>query len=282
MKRIHLLVLFALVMPFMGMAAHTYRLGTYNLRIQTSKDTGEKDWDNRKGYIARTVIDNKYDVIGFQEIAGSRQKQDLEALLPNYELVAWGRNSASDSEGEGVGVAFLKDRYTLLEQGHFFLTETPGEPGIAWDAAYKRVSVYVKLKDKRTGDVFCFCSTHFDNEGKTARMKGAGLNVSKILEVAGDTPAFIVGDLNAEPHETAVHEVFAEQFEDSRIVSKKKPEGYEGTYCNWLHQPTTQRIDYVYCRKAEVLSYKTIVKDYGRALMPSDHIPVQIKVRLSK
>ena len=105
MKRIHLLVLFALVMPFMGMAAHTYRLGTYNLRIQTSKDTGEKDWDNRKGYIARTVIDNKYDVIGFQEIAGSRQKQDLEALLPNYELVAWGRNSASDSEGEGVGVA---------------------------------------------------------------------------------------------------------------------------------------------------------------------------------
>ena len=118
MKRIHLLVLFALVMPFMGMAAHTYRLGTYNLRIQTSKDTGEKDWDNRKGYIARTVIDNKYDVIGFQEIAGSRQKQDLEALLPNYELVAWGRNSASDSEGEGVGVAFLKDRYTLLEQGH--------------------------------------------------------------------------------------------------------------------------------------------------------------------
>lgn len=45
MKRIHLLVLFALVMPFMGMAAHTYRLGTYNLRIQTSKDTGEKDWE---------------------------------------------------------------------------------------------------------------------------------------------------------------------------------------------------------------------------------------------
>ena len=127
----------------------------------------------------------------FRKLQVVDRKQDLEALLPNYELVAWGRNSASDSEGEGVGVAFLKDRYTLLEQGHFFLTETPGEPGIAWDAAYKRVSVYVKLKDKRTGDVFCFCSTHFDNEGKTARMKGAGLNVSKILEVAGDTPLLL-------------------------------------------------------------------------------------------
>ena len=282
MKRIHLLLLFVLGMPFMGMAARTYRFGTYNLRIQTSKDTAEKNWDNRKEYIARTVIDNKYDVIGFQEIAGSRQKQDLEVLLPDYELVTWGRNSASDNEGEGVGVAFLKDSYTLLEQGHFFLTEDPGKPGIAWDAAYKRVSVYVKLRDKRTGDVFCFCSTHLDNEGKMARIKGARLNVCKILEVAGDAPAFIVGDLNAEPCETAVHEVFAEQFEDSRIVSKKKLQGYEGTYCNWLHQPTTQRIDYVYCRKAKVLSYKTIVKDYGRLLMPSDHIPVQIKVRLFK
>lgn len=282
MKRICLLVLLALVMPLIGMAAHTYRLGTYNLRIQTSKDTAEKDWDSRKDYIAKTVIDNKYDVIGFQEIAGNRQKQDLEVLLSGYELVAWGRDSASGSESEGVGVAFLKDRYALLEQGHFFLTENPKEPGIAWDAAYKRVSVYVKLRDKRTGNVFCFCSTHLDNEGKMARIKGAGLNVGKILDIAGDAPAFIVGDLNAEPCETAVHEVFGEQFEDSRIVSRRKPKGYEGTYCNWLHQPTVQRIDYVYCRKAEVLSYKTIVKDYGRTLMPSDHIPVQIKVRLSK
>lgn len=280
MKRIYLLGIIVLVMPFFqGMAAHTYRLGTYNLRIQTAKDVGEKDWDIRKVFIAKNVIDNKYDVIGFQEIAGSRQQHDLEMLLPEYTLVAWGRNSALCSEGEGVGVAFLKKRYTLLEQGYFFLTENPEEPGLAWDAAYKRVSVYVKLRDNRTNKVFCFCSTHLDNEGKMARAKGAELNVNKILKVAGDVPAFIVGDLNAEPDETIVHEIFGKHFKDSRIVSKKKPKGYEGTYCNWSHKPTTQRIDYVYCHKAKVLSYKTIIEDFGRELMPSDHVPVHIKVR---
>ena len=280
MKKILSIILIALAIPVSGMAVPKHRLGTYNLRIQTAKDSADKSWDNRKEYIARTIEEGKFDVIGFQEIANDRQETDLKTLLPDYEIVAWGRNSASVSKGERVGVAYRKARYTLLEKGHFFLSENPDTPALSWDAAYKRVSVYVKLQDKKSGEIFCFCSTHLDHIGTIARKKGAELNISKVLEAAEGHPAFIVGDLNAEPQEVSVHRIFGKEFKDSRSISGKKPKGYAGTYCNWLQKPTEQRIDYIYCRKADVLSYRTITKDYRRSIMPSDHLCVQIDVRL--
>lgn len=79
-----------------------------------------------------------------------------------------------------------------------------------------------------------------------------------------------------------VHTTFGAFFRDSRLLSATEPTGQEGTYSNWALSFGSQRIDYIYCRKADVGSYATINEDFGRGMTPSDHFPVQITVSLKE
>lgn len=258
--------------------ADIHRMGSYNIRVLSDKDTGDKAWTNRKEYVARIITGKEYDVIGIQEMK-KVQYNDLKLLLPDYGLEYWGRDSHLLSDvGEGVGVAWRTSRYTLLDKGRFFLSEDTENPVISWDAAYRRISVWVKLQDKQTDEIFYYCSTHLDNAGTIARREGARVNVETMLGIAGNYPCFICGDFNSSPGETMVHTTFGAFFRDSRLLSATEPTGQEGTYSNWALSFGSQRIDYIYCRKADVGSYATINEDFGRGMTPSDHFPVQITV----
>ena len=86
--------------------ARDYNMGTYNIRCINATLTGLRDWDNRKEYVAKIITDNRFDVIGLQEIANDDQENDLRQLLPEYSMVAWGRESAERNEGERLAIAF--------------------------------------------------------------------------------------------------------------------------------------------------------------------------------
>lgn len=268
-------LLLLLVIP---LHADIHRMGSYNIRVLSDKDTDAKAWANRKEYVARMITDKEYDVIGIQEMKDIQYK-DLKVLMPDYDLEYWGRDSHILSNvGEGVGVAYRTGRYALLDKGRFFLSEDPEKPVISWDAAYRRVSVWVKLQDKNTDEIFYYCSTHLDNAGTVARREGARINAETMLGIAGSYPCFICGDFNSSPGEVMVHNTFGAFFRDSRLLSATEPVGQEGTYSNWALSFGSQRIDYIYCRKADVWSYATMNEDFGRGITPSDHFPVQITV----
>lgn len=36
---------------------------------------GNRDWNNRKKFVAKTIIDNNFDVIGLQEVEKETQKK---------------------------------------------------------------------------------------------------------------------------------------------------------------------------------------------------------------
>ena len=277
MKRsVVLIVLTALVL---AANAATHVVGTYNIRIATKRDVGDKNWSVRKPFVARTITDNHLDILSINEIASHQQETDLRTLLPGYTLVAYGRESAEASHGERVGVLFRTAKYTLLDSGHFFLTENPDRPGLAWDAAYKRVAVWVLLQDKRSREELLVMSTHLDYKGTEARRMGAALCIERAQTLAQGRTAIIMGDLNAEPYETDVHSLFAAAgFQDARQVSRTKPRGTYGTFSNWLPVSTTQRIDFIYVLNATVRSYHVVAEDYGRPLLPSDHRLVVIKM----
>lgn len=263
--------------------AKDYHMGTYNIRCINATLTGLRDWDNRKEYVAKIITDNRFDVIGLQEIANDDQENDLRQLLPEYSMVTWGRESAEKNEGERLAVAFKTSDFALLDQGHYFLTPDPEVPGLAWDATHKRVSVWAKLQDKNTGETFFYCSTHLDNDGVVARKEGARLNVEMMNKLAGEYPVFIVGDLNAKATEKGVHATMGAYYDDSRLTSglDLSASGPEGTYSGWNPERSdNKRIDYVYSRHADVKSYKVITEDYGRGETPSDHFCVIVSVAL--
>jgi len=265
-------------------SSEVLRLGTYNIRIIKDTDLDDKAWVNRKEFVAKTITDNAYDVVAFQEVADKQQEDDLREILPDYTLVVWGRNSETLLSGERVGVAFLTNSFTLQESGFFFLSEDPTKPLVSWDSNSSRISVYVKLKSNATGEVFYYCSTHLDNVGTIARREGAKINVDIMRQKAGNFPCFIVGDFNAGPSETDVHNTMLAYFNDSRLVSQTSPIGSPGTLCGWssADQDASRRIDFVYCNNVEVLTYETISDNYGRTATPSDHFPVIISCTLDE
>ena len=268
---------------FIVIQAQNYNIGTYNIRCLNSNDTELKDWNQRKEFVAKTIIDNKFAVIGLQEISDAKQENDLKSLLPEYSIITWGRENASVVDGERVGIAYLTDKLVLLDNGYFFLAPNTDVSELGWDASHKRVSIWAKLQDASTGEIFFFCSTHLDNSGLIARREGARVNAEKMNDIARGYPIFIVGDFNAKANEKTTHYNLGAYFDDSRLVDGVTITGPEGTFSNWDPGKTdTKRIDYIYSRFADIHSYTTIIDDYDNGITPSDHFCVLVNLTLKK
>ena len=265
-------------------AAPVYRMGSYNIRGKNDSDTGDKSWDVRNVYVVKNIVDHDFDVIGLQENS-TDMLPDLEELLGDaYANHSWGAGSASDNRsGTHTTVVYKADKFTLLDKGQFFLAEDPTAPGLPFDTAVRRITVWVKLQNKETGEIFFYFSTHLDHKGEFARAETARLNVRKMQEIAGDYPAFIVGDFNAYYDEKAMYNTFNAYFNDSRKTTQSAPVGPGATFGPW--NPTLsggEPIDYVFCNRVNVLSYETITEDFGRGVTPSDHLPILITCTLQE
>lgn len=265
-------------------AAPVYRMGSYNIRGKNDSDTGDKSWDVRNVYVVKNIVDHDFDVIGLQENS-TDMLPDLEELLGDaYANHSWGAGSASDNRsGTHTTVVYKADKFTLLDKGQFFLAEDPTAPGLPFDTAVRRITVWVKLQNKETGEIFFYFSTHLDHKGEFARAETARLNVRKVQEIAGDYPAFIVGDFNAYYDEKAMYNTFNAYFNDSRKTTQSAPVGPGATFGPW--DPTLsggEPIDYVFCNRVNVLSYETITEDFGRGVTPSDHLPILITCTLQE
>jgi len=281
MKKILVIIVWMCTLPTcMWAEVPVHRLGSYNIRYSNNSDKEEKSWDNRKTYLANLIKQIDYDVVGLQEVMPT-QFNDLVTLLPEYTIYCWGRGSATVSTvGEGVAVAYKTSKYTCLDQGRFFIGPNTESATKAWDAAMVRISVWVKLQDKTTGEVFLFCSTHLDNTGAKARIEGARVNCEQVLsKVPGNYPIILVGDMNAGQAEKGVHYQYGSSFMDSRKVSQTTPVGQEGTMSNWKTSSNSNRIDYIYVRNLDVKDYTLSNEDFSRGVTPSDHYPIYITAR---
>ena len=67
---------------------------------------------------------------------------------------------------------------------------------VGWDAALTRIATWVKLQDKKTGQILMVVNTHFDHIGTEARRNSALLIIEKIKEIVGTSPAILTGDFN--------------------------------------------------------------------------------------
>ena len=99
------------------------KLGTYNLWI-ASKGEGDYAWANRKEKLAQSIVDNNFDVFGFQEADATIRKElpDLvKAAGKNYTWWFVCRDNQSATSGEAIGIAYDATRFTLSDQ-HYFPT----------------------------------------------------------------------------------------------------------------------------------------------------------------
>jgi endonuclease/exonuclease/phosphatase family metal-dependent hydrolase len=144
----------------------------------------------------------------------------------------------------------------------------------------ERICTYALFKNKITKQLFWVFNTHFDHIGDIARIQSVKLIIKKIKELnKSNTHVILMGDLNLRPESNPIV-LLSKVFNDSRIRSFKKPFGPIGTFNGFkLHQPVTDRIDYIFTsnKNTNILKY-AVLSDSQNGRYPSDHLPVFVEI----
>lgn len=254
---------------------------TYNIRLDTQSD-GDNRWDLRKNELLKQITSNKLDVIGIQE-GLPNQVFYIDSILVKYSYVGVGRDDGKN-KGEFSAIFFNKNKYKLLIENTFWLSETPNNPSLGWDAAFPRVCTYALLSDNKTNKSFWVFNTHYDHIGVIARKESSKLILQKIKELNTENlPVILMGDFNLTEENDAIQYINA-FLKDSKLISKKKVIDTLGTFNGFdIFKESENRIDYIFIseKSIKVKKYKVLREKYKNKF-PSDHFPVLVNLQLNK
>jgi endonuclease/exonuclease/phosphatase family metal-dependent hydrolase len=261
-----------------GTQAQKITIGTFNIRFDNPRDSGNL-WVDRGPVVANLIRFHEFDVLGIQE-GLKNQLDDISAALPDYARYGKGRDDGKDA-GEHSAIFYKKDRFNLLKTGDFWLSETPDKPGKGWDATCcNRICSWVYLEDKKTKKKFYAFNVHFDHQGVVARKESSKLILSKIREIAGQTPALLTGDLNGGRDSEWYLELAKSGLLTDVSEKVKFPYANNASFNSFRTPRGNTVIDHVFMTKQFEASKWGILTDTYFGKFPSDHFPVLAVVEL--
>jgi len=259
------------------------RVMSFNIRNAKAPD-GPNHWELRRELVPRTVLRHDVDVLGTQETLDP-QVEYLKRELPRYGYVGLNREPGGCS-GEHCGIFFRRERLEKLDEGHFWLSETPEQPGSkSWDASLPRIVSWVKLADRGNANrSFFFFNTHFDHKGEVSRMRSARLLGARAQKIAGPDGLVVLGDFNcgenSEPYRILVGgEAGGPGLRDSLREVRPRRAEHEGTFHAWTARQDGPRIDWILMGGPLSCEDAKIVRTAFRGRCPSDHFPVVARIR---
>jgi endonuclease/exonuclease/phosphatase family metal-dependent hydrolase len=259
------------------------RVMTFNIRYDNPADSINA-WPYRINQVHDFIINEDPDIIGMQEVLW-HQYNVLDSLLTDYTSLGAGRDDGARA-GEMNPVFFKTDKFDMVRNITFWLSETPDIPGSrGWGASLPRIVTWMELVSKETHDHFFYFNTHFAHDSDSARIKSSEILLDKVSEIAQGFPFIITGDFNMLPDSkgysilTGPDENIA-LFRDAYFISAKKPYGPAFTFNGFSDKPGPGRIDYVFVKNGmKVLEHKTMIQRKGNVYI-SDHWPVEAVVSI--
>ncbi len=268
--------LFACIVP--TATAQSFEIMTLNIRLDLASD-GANAWDERKADMAFFVSSRHPDFFCLQE-GLIQQLRYLDGQLPAYRRIGVGRDDGAD-KGEFSAVYFDTSRFTLVRQTTFWLSDTPDTVSVGWDAALPRVCTYGLFRDKTSGKLVHLFNTHFDHMGVVAREKSAILILDRIAEWTTDEERVILsGDLNCDPQSRPVA-ILRDRLIDGADIAPYGLVGPPGTWNGFDPNVTPdRRIDYIFVRNLDVVTYRHLDDRRKNGLWISDHLPVRSTLKM--
>jgi endonuclease/exonuclease/phosphatase family metal-dependent hydrolase len=259
---------------------------TFNIRYGTAND-GENHWDKRKEFLIETIKGFGPDLLGTQETLGF-QRDYLAQQLPEHATLGVGRDDGKD-QGEMMALYYKKARFTKLDEGHFWLSETPQTPGSkSWDSSLPRMVTWVKLRDRQRemAAPIVFLNTHFDHRGPQARLHSAELIRGRTSELGKGCSIILTGDFNSGEGSPPYKALFAGEGEQAspvidcyRAVHSQRAQN-EGTATGFKASATSGvRIDWIGCSRDWKIMSAQIDRTERDGRTPSDHFPVEVVLR---
>jgi endonuclease/exonuclease/phosphatase family metal-dependent hydrolase len=268
---------------------------SFNIRYANTSDTypdgSSAAWSARRESVKKFVDTVKPDLIGLQEVRKAQSEDFNSYFGAEYGYYDVGRDSGSgasvaSANCEGVGVLYRKDRFELLSKDFFWLDAKPRELPAknadgtygAWNSACRRVTVYVKLKDKKNGATVWFFPTHYDHKSADARKNAADLNYEQIKALCkvddvknAGVVILHVGDLN-----TTYDSAQLKTLNDNMFYARNTAAGNDrgtGTYNGFGDKSSI--IDHIYYggKAVKPVKYWVDKTDYGVPYL-SDHYPI--------
>ncbi|MBQ7495980.1 MAG: endonuclease/exonuclease/phosphatase family protein [Bacteroidaceae bacterium] len=274
----------------MGITAQELTVGSYNIRNNNNSDSAHGNgWERRCQPLCDQIHWERPDVFGTQEVLHP-QLMDLEKGLPDYRWIGVGRDDGKEA-GEYAAIFYNPKRVKLLEQGNFWLNETPDRPALGWDAACIRICTWGHFKDLQTKKDFYFLNLHMDHVGVKARSEAAKLVMQRITEMtySGKKLAILTGDFNV-PQTNPLYNLFTESGVLKDCYTNAAQRFAEnGTYNDFKGaRHTTERIDHIFVTPTTTVEAYAVLTDCRWQLDKdgkmerrtiSDHYPVFARVR---
>ncbi len=252
---------------------------SFNVRYPASGD-GENRWEFRRDTLVECIRQSAPDIMGTQELFHMQGEYIVERL-PQYQWIGISRRG--DQTDEHMGIFYLKDRFSVIESGNFWLSETPDTVGsMSWNVSLPRMVTWALFEDRTSKKKFYFANTHFAHrkEDTTARLESARVIDRWIGKLPKNSTVILTGDFNS-PVDSEPYQTLTKELKDSR-TGLKDPAGEIGTinsgFSGKLSKP---RIDWILYRgKVKPYRFETVLfNQNGR--YPSDHFPIVTNFKLN-
>ena len=173
------------------------RFMSQNIRYDAQADrTTDNSAQIRRYRFVELVKKYNPDVICIQEACATWTTALAQDLGDKYDMYYHFREPVSGSD-ESCPVLWKKDKYEKLDEGNFWLSDTPEKSSASFvEGSYPRVANWVKLKDKTTGSIFTVHSTHFGFDYTMDNINKIRQLFVKNFQKNSDGYNFMMGDWN--------------------------------------------------------------------------------------
>jgi len=258
-------------------SAEDFRVMSFNVRCE---DVNGVPRFFRTNLVVGEILKVMPDTLGIQE-ATPEWMAALQCLLPAYGCVGVARDNGETliRSGESCPIFYLKERFDLLDNGDFWLSDTPKVPSFGPDALCRRVCTWALLQDRETDSIVLHVNTHLDNASEEARILGAQLITDFISEnFKSSIPVVFTADLNSSQRGEA-YRIMTSSLSDASYAAADSvayPTWHDGN----PGENSRLTLDYVMCSSnVSVNAFRTVTDGVDGRLV-SDHFPVYADVTL--
>lgn len=242
-------------------------------------------WGYRLPGIVKMLAYTDPDVFGLNE-CDDRQRKDIEDAFPGYAAMGVCTDGTTSGYLNASNPIFYKTTVFECESwGTFWLSDTPDAASYTWEPLsggpleQRRNCTWAKLLHRRTGTPILFAVTHLANgeAGARSRELSIPLLLSKLQEMAPDTPVILGGDFNSSLGESFVKPL-REWMDEARNACLEADKGM--TYNGFSVPSGSSILDHIFYRKLLGDIFTIDRNPYADIQYISDHYPVWAALRI--